>query len=75
VWHLYVKQQTRKESRFVISLGSNKINELIVSSNKLTNNLAGLVTSFLESGVACGPPVGLRSSGGWTMGPLTAAVP
>jgi hypothetical protein len=32
-----------------------KINELSVTSSKLTSNFAGLVTSSLEVGVAAGP--------------------
>jgi hypothetical protein len=34
-----------------------KINELAVTSNKLTENFAGLVTSGTEPGVARKPPV------------------
>lgn len=34
-----------------------KINEIIVTNNKYTANLAGLVTSGLRSDVARGPPV------------------
>jgi hypothetical protein len=37
----------------------NKINELVVTSNKI-NNFAGLVTSDLVPGVACGPPFAPR---------------
>jgi hypothetical protein len=42
-------------SRF---FGENKINELVVTSNKLTNNFTSLVTSSLGLDVALGPPVG-----------------
>jgi hypothetical protein len=34
-----------------------KINELVVTSNKLRNNLAGLVTSGLRPDLVRGPPV------------------
>jgi hypothetical protein len=47
---------------FFISLGENKINELVVTSNKLTNNFAGLVTSVLGPDMARGPPVGPLSA-------------
>jgi hypothetical protein len=35
-----------------------KINELVVTNNKLTNDFSGLVTSGLRPDVAHGPPVG-----------------
>jgi hypothetical protein len=60
VWHFYVKQQAREESRFFRSFGVKKINELIISKNKFINTFAGLVTSGLGPHVACGPPVGPR---------------
>jgi hypothetical protein len=41
-------------------LRSEKNNELVVTSNKLTNNFAGLVTSGLRPDVARRPPVGQR---------------
>jgi hypothetical protein len=41
---------------FFKSFGVIKINELVVISNKLTNNFAGLVTSGFGSDVARGPP-------------------
>jgi hypothetical protein len=44
-------------SIFFKLLGEMKINELVVTSNKLTNNFAGLVTSGLRPDVALGPPV------------------
>jgi hypothetical protein len=34
-----------------------KINKLVVTSNKLTNNFTGLVTSDVGPDLACGPPV------------------
>jgi hypothetical protein len=34
------------------------VNELVVTSNKLINNFAGLITSYLGVDVARGPPVG-----------------
>jgi hypothetical protein len=37
---------------FFISLRTKKINELVITSNKLTNNFAGLVTSSLGPDVA-----------------------
>jgi hypothetical protein len=37
-------------------LGENKINELAITSNKITNNFTGLVTSGLGPDVARGPP-------------------
>jgi hypothetical protein len=37
------------------------MNELVVTSNKLTNNFAGLVASGLGPDVASGPPVLPRS--------------
>jgi hypothetical protein len=42
---------------FYKSFGINKVNELVVTSNKLTNNFAGLVTSGLGPNVASGSPV------------------
>jgi hypothetical protein len=36
--------------------GKKKINELVVTCNKLTNNFAGLVTSGLGLDVVHGPP-------------------
>jgi hypothetical protein len=45
---------------FFKSFGVKKINELVVTSNQLTNNFADLVTSCLGQDVACGPPVVLR---------------
>jgi hypothetical protein len=42
------------------SFGVKKINELVLSSNKLTNNFTSLVTSGLGPDVALGSPVGLR---------------
>jgi hypothetical protein len=49
-----------KNHDFFKSFGAKKINELVVTSNKL-NNFAGLVTSGLESDVARGLPVGPHS--------------
>jgi hypothetical protein len=40
------------------SYGIKKINELIVTSNKSTDNFAGLLTSGLKPDVTRGPPVG-----------------
>jgi hypothetical protein len=40
--------------------GENKINELVVTSNKLTNKFAGLVTNGLGPDVARGPSLGPR---------------
>jgi hypothetical protein len=46
------------ESRFFSkSFGVRKINELVLTSNKLTNNFADLVTSGPGPGVAHGSPV------------------
>jgi hypothetical protein len=49
------------EIRITISFSNfseiKKINELVVTSNKLTNNFAGQLTSGLLSDVARGPPV------------------
>jgi hypothetical protein len=45
---------------FFKSFAVRKINELAVTSNKLTNNFAGLITSGLGPDVARGPPVGPR---------------
>jgi hypothetical protein len=47
---------------FFKSFGVKKIYELVVPSNKLTDNFVGLVTSGLEPDVACRPPVGLHWS-------------
>jgi len=59
VWHLYVKQQTRYESRYFFKfLPVKKVDELAVTSNKLSNNLAGLVASGLWPDVARRLPVG-----------------
>jgi hypothetical protein len=41
---------------FFIIIGAQKINELAVTSNNLTNNFVGLVASAFEPDVACGPP-------------------
>jgi hypothetical protein len=41
-------------------LRAQKINELVVTSKKLTNNFAGLVTAGLGPDMARGPPVGPR---------------
>jgi hypothetical protein len=43
---------------FFRSFEENKINELVVTSNKLTNDFVGLVTSGLGPDVARGWPVG-----------------
>jgi hypothetical protein len=43
---------------FFKSFGVKKINELVVTSNKLTNNVAGLVSGGLGLDVARGPSVG-----------------
>lgn len=40
--------------------GVNKINELTIISNKLTNTFTGLVTSCLEPDMACVPPIAQR---------------
>jgi hypothetical protein len=48
--HLYVKQQTR----------GYKVNGFMINSNKLINNLEGLVTSGLWPDMACGLPVALQ---------------
>jgi hypothetical protein len=47
-------------TNFFKSFGVKKINELVTTSNKLTNNFSGLVTSGLGMDVARGPPVGSR---------------
>jgi hypothetical protein len=47
---------------FLKSFGVQKINELVVTVNKLTNHFAGLVISGLGPDVARGPPVGPRRS-------------
>jgi hypothetical protein len=57
---------SRKEAYEIIitslfsTFGMKKINEVIVTSIKLTNNLAVLATRGLEPDVARGPPVGPR---------------
>jgi hypothetical protein len=43
---------------FFKSFGAKKIKELIVLSNKLPNNFAGLIANGLVPDVARGPPVG-----------------
>jgi hypothetical protein len=43
---------------FFKPFGAKKINELAVTSNKLTNNFPALITSGLEPDVACRLPVG-----------------
>jgi hypothetical protein len=48
--YLYVKQFSNPSKQ-------EKINELVVTSNKLTDNFAGLITSGLGPDVARGPPV------------------
>jgi hypothetical protein len=53
-------QKAADEIRITISFksfGVKKINELVVTSNKLTNNFASLVTNGLGPDVARGPPV------------------
>jgi hypothetical protein len=45
-------------TNFFKSFGVEKINELVVTSYKLTNNFAGLITNGLGPDVARGPPVG-----------------
>jgi hypothetical protein len=40
------------KSRFLKSFGINKINKLVITHNKLTNNFAGPVTGGLGSNVA-----------------------
>jgi hypothetical protein len=42
---------------FIKFFGVKKINELVVTGEKLTNNTAGMVTSVIGPDVACGPPV------------------
>jgi hypothetical protein len=51
---------------FFKSFGTKKINERILTSNKLTNNFTGLVTSGLGPDVAGGPPVGPRWRNFWS---------
>jgi hypothetical protein len=46
-----------KNRDFFRSFGGKKINELVVSGDKLKNDFAGLVTSVLGPDVARGPPV------------------
>jgi hypothetical protein len=54
----YIKQQTRKRTTiFFRSFDVNKINNLVITSNKL-NNLWAMVTSGVGLDVACRPPVG-----------------
>jgi hypothetical protein len=43
---------------FFRSFRVKKVNELVVSNNKLTNNFMVLVTTGLGLDVACRPPVG-----------------
>jgi hypothetical protein len=43
-----------------LSFGGKKINKLVVTVNKLTNNFADLVTRGLGQDVTRGPPVGPR---------------
>jgi hypothetical protein len=43
---------------FFKSFGVKKINELVVTNKKVTDNYVGLVTSGLGQDVAYGPPVG-----------------
>jgi hypothetical protein len=45
VWHLYIKQQMRKEPWFFKSFSINKINELVVTSNRTMPWLRRLVTA------------------------------
>jgi hypothetical protein len=45
---------------FFKSFGIKKINELVVTCNKLTNNFVGLFASGLRPDVARGGPVGPR---------------
>jgi hypothetical protein len=48
--------------RITIFFSNSSTNELVVTSNKLTNNFAGLVTSDLAPDETRGPPVGPRRS-------------
>jgi hypothetical protein len=45
---------------FSKSFGAKEINSLVATSNKLTQNFVGLVTSGLRPDLARGPPAGLR---------------
>jgi hypothetical protein len=58
VWHSYASSRQDKNRHFFKSFGVKKINELVVTSNKFSNNFAGLVTSGLGPDVILGPPVG-----------------
>jgi hypothetical protein len=60
MWHLCAKQQTRycKNHNFFKSFRVKNINELVITSDKLTNNFMGLVTNGLGSDMASKPPVG-----------------
>jgi hypothetical protein len=54
-------RKTADEIRITVSFKSfrvKKMNELIVTSNKLTNNFVGLLTSSLRPDVVRGPLVG-----------------
>jgi hypothetical protein len=56
-------RKAAEETRITIffkSFRGKNINEDVGTSNQLTNNFAGLVTSGLGPDVAFGPPVGLR---------------
>jgi hypothetical protein len=51
-------RRNENHDSFFKSFGVKKIIQFAVTTNKLTNNFADLVTSGLGSDVACGPPVG-----------------
>jgi hypothetical protein len=55
-----VRKAADKNHDFFRSFGAKKINELVVTSKKLTNNFAGLVATGVGPDVARGPPVGPR---------------
>jgi hypothetical protein len=63
VWHALKAAKEIKTTIFFMSFGLKKINRLIETSNKLTHNFAGLVTSGLRPDVARGQPVGVLKKG------------
>jgi hypothetical protein len=57
-----VRKEGGEKITFFKSFVVNKVNELVLNTNKLTNNFAGLVTIGFGPDVACGPPLRPRLS-------------
>lgn len=60
VWHFYISIRLDKMAMFCKFFGVKKLNDLVPTYDKLTDNFASLFTSGLESDAIRGPPVGVR---------------